>query len=233
VKLEDPKGVREEYASERRLAVRKAAHRFGEGPSAVEIAFEAVAQASPLRVLEVGCGEGELAERIARELSCELVAIDQSERMIELTRARDVDARVGDVRALPFDAGVFDCAVAAWMLYHVREIDQAISELARVLRPRGRLVAVTNGPEHLRELADLLAVELPAKTFAGENGEELLRRRFDRVERRNAYGWMVFPDRRAAQAYVDATIVLGGGRLPYFDGPLRVRRAPVVFVADK
>jgi hypothetical protein len=54
------------------------------------------------------------------------------------------------------------------------------------------------------------------------------------VERRDAYGWIAFPDRNAAQSYVDASAqVLGGGRLPEFEGPLRVRRAPVVFVADK
>jgi len=54
------------------------------------------------------------------------------------------------------------------------------------------------------------------------------------VERRDAHGWVAFPDRAAAQSYVDASPqVLAGGRLPEFEGPLRVRRAPVVFVADK
>jgi SAM-dependent methyltransferase len=237
VRLDDPDVVRKEYANECGLAARKAAYCFAEGPDPRQAAFEAVAETSPRRVLEVGCGEGELSERFVEELGCEVVAIDQSVRMVELTRARGVDARVGDVQALPFAEGEFDCAVAAWMLYHVPDLDQALGELVRVLGPRGRLVAATNSPEHLRELADALGVERGLSSFGGHNGEELLRRHFPRVERREAYGWIAFPTREAAQDYVDATIVLGGlgpgGQLPRFEGPWRVRRAPVVFVADK
>ena len=233
MKLDDPSSVREEYATEVGLAGRKAAYRFAEGRDARQVAFEAVAEAAPQRILEVGCGAGELAERFVRELDCEVVATDQSERMVELTRAR-VNARVADVEALPFRDGEFDCAVAAWMLYHVREVDRALAELARVLRPGGRLVAVTNAPEHLGELYDLVEKKRLKASFDGDNGAELLRGHFSSVERRDAYGWVAFPDRNAAQSYVDASPqVLAEGRLPDFEGPLRVRRAPVVFVADK
>jgi ubiquinone/menaquinone biosynthesis C-methylase UbiE len=92
VTLHDPELVRAEYASERGLAGRKHAYRFAVGPDPRQIAFEAVAAARPRRILEVGCGEGELAERMQRELGAEVVALDQSERMVELTRARGVDA---------------------------------------------------------------------------------------------------------------------------------------------
>src|SRR5262249_26806624 len=67
-------------------------------------------------------------------------------------RARGIDARVGDVQDLPFDEGEFDVAVAAWMLYHVPDLDRGLAELARVLKPEGVLVAVTNSVEHLQEL---------------------------------------------------------------------------------
>lgn len=233
MRLDDPALVRAEYASERGLAGRKEAYRFAEGPDPRETAFEAIAEVSPRRVLEVGCGEGELAERIALELGCEVVALDQSERMVELTRERGIDARVGDVRALPFPDGEFDATLAAWMLFHVDDLDLALGELARVLRPGARLVAVTNTPEHLRVLAALLEVERPPLSFDGRNAEQLLLRHFPRVERREAYGWIAFPDRERAQQYVDATIAFGGRKLPAFEGPLRARRAPVVFVADR
>ena len=234
MRLDDPSSVREEYATEERLAGRKAAYRFAEGPDARQAAFDAVARTAPQRILEVGCGEGELAERFVRELGCEVVAIDQSERMVELTRARGVDARVADVQALPFPDEEFDCALAAWMLYHVRDVGRALAELARVVRPGGRLVAVTNSAKHLGELFDLVDKERTPTTFSGDNGAELLRGHFSSVERQNAYGWIMFPDRNAAQSYIDASSqVLDGARLPEFDGPLRVRRAPVVFVADK
>lgn len=233
MRLDDPGVVRAEYADERRLASRKAAHSFGEGPDARGIAFDAIAAAAPERYLEVGCGEGELAERVQRELGSEVVAVDQSERMVELTRARGVDARVGDVQALPFENEEFDCAGAAWMLYHVLDLDRALAELARVLRQPGRLVAVTNGRDHLRELKSLLDAEPWASSFDGEDAEELLSRHFTRVEARDAAGWLVFPSKAEAQAYVDASAIFAGRELPDFEGPLRVRRTPVVLVADK
>jgi SAM-dependent methyltransferase len=233
VRLDDPEVVQREYATESGLAGRKAAYRFAEGPDAREIALQAVAEARPGRILEVGCGEGELAERMQRELDAEVVALDQSERMVELTRARGVEAVVGDVQQLPFEDGEFDCAVAAWMLFHVADIDRALSALSRVLRPGGRLVAVTNGLDHLRELRKAIGAPPFDFSFHADNGSELLGRHFARVIRRDATGWISFPDRAAAQEYIDSSIIWRGRELPQIEGGLRVRRAPYVFVADK
>jgi SAM-dependent methyltransferase len=233
VRLDDPAIVRDEYADECRLAVRKAAHQQGEGPDPREVAFAAIAEGNPRRVVEVGPGEGELAERMRDELGCDVIAIDQSERMVELTRKRGIETRQGEVQDLPFEDGQFDCAVAAWMLYHVSDIDRALSELARVLHPDGHLVAVTNSREHLRELKDLLGIEGFRTTFDAEEAEQLLSRHFARVERRDAAGLTTFPSRDDAQRFVDSTMIFAGRALPPFDGPLQVRRTPVVFVAHK
>lgn len=194
--------------------------------------FRAVAEVAPARVLEVGPGPGELAERIHSELGAEVSAVDISERMVELARARGVDAVLGDVQDLPFADATFDCAVAAWMLYHVPDVEGGIAELARVLRPGGRLVAVTNGADHWQGLREQLVDHRGESCFSAENGEGLLLRRFSRVERRDATGWIVFPDRTTAQTFVEATMTLEG-ELPPFEGGLRVRRSPYVFVAEK
>jgi ubiquinone/menaquinone biosynthesis C-methylase UbiE len=186
-------------------------------------------------VLEVGCGRGELAERIARETAADVVAVDQSERMVELTHARGVDARVGDVQQLEFGDGSFDCAVAAWMLYHVADLDRGLAELARVLRPGGRLVAVTNSADNLSELWGSLGPR-SARThpFNAENGAEALSRHFARVERREAHGTVTFPDWEAARRYVAASVTRAdlADELPPFDGPLVCSRLTVVFVAE-
>jgi SAM-dependent methyltransferase len=235
VTLNDPRVVEEEYASERGLEGRRAAYRFATGPNAPQMAFEAVAEAAPSRVLEVGCGPGELAARIQDELGADVVAVDISPRMVELARGRGVDARVGDVMDLPFPAGEFDCAVAAWMLYHVPDPSRGIAELARVLRPGGRLVAGTNAPDHLRELRVLLGLptDRAAVPFSAANGEEQLRRHFDRVEVRDAAGTVRFPNRDEVLAYVEAAraIFATGAEVPHFDGEFVVRIHPVVFVA--
>ena len=235
MKLNDPRVVEAEYANERGLEGRRAAYRFATGPNAPQMAFEAVAEVSPSRVLEVGCGPGELAARIREEVGAEVVAIDISPRMVELARGRGVDARLGDVCDLPFAAGEFDCAVAAWMLYHVPDVDAGLAELARVLRPGGRLVAVTNAPDHLRELRELLGLpaDRAAFPFSGANGEELLRRYFARVEARDAAGTIRFPSRDEVVAYVEAarTLFESGAAVPQLDGEFVVTMHPVVFVA--
>jgi SAM-dependent methyltransferase len=233
--LDDPTFVRRQYASEQNLAARKAVYATAEGPDARDLVFEAVAEAKPRRVLEVGGGEGELADRIVRELGAELVAVDQSERMVEIQRSKGIDARVGDVEQLPFAHGEFDVALAAWMLYHVADLDRAIAELARILRPGGRLVAVTNSSDHLRELHELAGRD-PAErefTFRSENGEKLLRRNFARVERRDASGWVTFDDAalRSYAASWDALYPILD--LAPLEKPLRARRESTIFVAEK
>src|SRR5436189_3576377 len=180
--------VRQQYATEDRLRARKSAYENAEGDDPRQFAFEAVAEVRPSRVLEVGGGEGELAERVQNELRANMIGIDQSERMVEIQRSKGVDARVGDVQQLPFPDGAFDVALAAWMLYHVPDLDRGLAELARVLRPGGRLVAVTNAIDHLQELWDLAqrSTSLRRFTFRSENGEAALGRHFAQVERRDA-----------------------------------------------
>jgi SAM-dependent methyltransferase len=232
VRLNDPATVAGEYASERGLLGRRDAFRYAEGPDAPALAVAAVLEASPRRVLEVGCGPGEAAERIAAS-GAEVVAVDSSPRMVELARARGVDARLGDAQKLDFPDESFDAALAAWMLYHVPDPARALAELARVLRPGGRLVVVTNRAEHLRELRELLGAGADSP-FDDRNGPELLARHFATVEERDASGWIAFPDRAAVAAYVEATRGLWRAELPRdFDGPLRVRRAPVLYVATR
>jgi SAM-dependent methyltransferase len=233
VTLDDPAVVRAEYEDETRLAARKAAHANGEGPDAREVLFAAIAEARPERILEVGCGEGELAERLQRDLGVEVLAVDQSERMVEITRARGVDARVGNVERLDLPDGSFDCVVAAWMLFHVSDLGRALAEIDRVLEPGGRLVAVTNSADHLSELFDLVGGRAWMSTFSTEDADRILPRHFARVERRDAHGWLIFPDTNAAQRYIDSLVLQQGSRVPPVDGPIRARRTPSIFVAEK
>ena len=235
MKLDDPTVVREQYASEAGLAARKSIYVEVTGMDARELVFEAVAEIDPDKVLEVGCGEGELAERIQDELDVELVAIDQSERMVELTRRRGVDARVGDVQELPFHDGSFDVVVAAWMLYHAPDLDRAVGEIARVLRRGGRLVAATNASDHLQEMLDLAGIDDFDFSFRAENGAGILRPHFARVETRDAGGTVTLRDADQIRTYLRSSARLrdGADRVPELAEPLVVRRHPVVFVAEK
>jgi SAM-dependent methyltransferase len=236
VKLDDAEVVRVQYATEDGLEARRALYDGAEGEDAREVAFDAVARVGPRTVLEVGCGPGELAERIQQELRCTVRAVDISERMVELARGRGVDANVGDVQSLPFEDASFDCAVAAWMLYHVPDLDRGLAELARVLRPGGRLVAVTVSERHLQEARKLARVDMTGRvSFSRENGQDVLERHFATVSRLDVDSWVTFDDREAVRRYI-ASMVTESARADLvrdFGGPLRAGSRVTVFVADR
>ncbi len=233
MRINDPAAVARQYANEHNLEARRSLYTNAEGPDPREIAFDAVAECAPERVLEVGGGPGELAARIMGELDCEVVMVDVSPRMVELAQARGVDARVGDVQQLPFADDHFDCALAAWMLFHVPRIDAGLQELARVLRPGGRLVATTNSTEHLRELRAIAGNAAWKRVFTRENGAEIIGRHFVEVERRDADGWVTIDDHDMVRGFVRSLDAEDQPELPPYELPLRSRRASTVFVATK
>jgi SAM-dependent methyltransferase len=235
VRLDDEEFVRGQYRSPERLETRISVWRPGpDGRTPQDVALAMLAAAAPARLLEVGCGTGALAARCAEELDCEVIALDTSAEMVRATGARGIHAMAGDVQALTCPDGGFDCALAAWMLYHVSDLDRGVAELARALRPGGRLVAITNGRESLRELYDLVGGERRDSTFSSENGAEVLGRHFARVERHDVAMRAVFADRAAAAAYLE-TLERDDltARLPDDMGELVARGASTVFVADK
>lgn len=233
MRLDDQRFVHDQYAStdplKTRISVWQPDPRLG---TAQDTALAELRARAPRRVLEVGCGTGALAARMLSELGCELVAIDQSPDMVAAAARLGVDARLGDVQALEFESGAFDCAVAAWMLYHVSDRDRALAELARVLRPGGALVAITNGGEALAELYAMVGAEKLDSGFSSENGADQLRRHFADVTRTDLHPLAVFPDRETLSAYL-ASLERGGlaERLGEVTWPLVARGASTVFVA--
>lgn len=233
--LNDPEAVRQAYADEKRYAQRMAKQETATGPDPYDVVFAAVAEGEPREVLEVGCGRGELAERISLELSAHVVALDQSARMVELTAARGVEAIIGDVVDMPFADASFDCAVAAWMLYHASDLDQALAELRRVLTPSGRLIAATSSEQNLAEVWQLVGeIGAPGGGFTVESAEAALRRHFSDVEQRDVFGTVAFPDRQAAHDYLAATTTAEvADLLPQLDRPLVASRRLGIFVCAR
>jgi SAM-dependent methyltransferase len=152
-------------------------------------------------LLEVGCGSGLLWANIASILpELHLTLTDISEGM--LGAARQAVARFEnldlveictcDAQELPFENDSFDVVVANHMLYHVPDRPRAISELARVVRPDGVLMAATNGPRHLERVSDAsrevfgwATMDFVDRRFGRSTGGELLRASFVEVEWRD------------------------------------------------
>jgi SAM-dependent methyltransferase len=98
--------------------------------------------AAPARVLEVGCGRGDLARAIA-ESGHEVVAIDPDAPPGHLFRATTLEE---------FDApGPFDAVVASLALHHVADLPGALDKIERLLRPAGRLIVNEHAVDRLDE----------------------------------------------------------------------------------
>jgi SAM-dependent methyltransferase len=227
----DPALVRAEYADERRFLARQA-RRWGifTGDLPDQVALRALLEIRPRRILDAGCGPGRFAESAAEKLGCEVMGVDLSERMVQLTRERGIEAQVADVEELPFTDSEFDAVVASFMLYHLSDLDRGLDELERVIRPGGRLVATTNGRDHLAEIWG----RRPS-AFDDENGEEALQRHFGHVERRDLHGTVVFATREALAGYVEGFSQLGrrpSRPVESFPLPLEGTIRQCVFVAE-
>jgi SAM-dependent methyltransferase len=110
----------------------------------------ALRQAPPQRVLDVGCGTGQLAARLRRELpGIRVVGCDFSRGMLARARARsrEVDWVQADGGRLPFGAGCFGAVVSTEAFHWFPDQEEALAEFHRVLAPGGRLlVALVNPP---------------------------------------------------------------------------------------
>jgi len=102
-------------------------------------------------VLEVGCGTGLVLSRIAGFAHCAR-GVDLSPRMLDHARARQLDVQLGSATDLPFDDDTFDVSCSFKVLAHVQDIELALAEMARVVRPGGHVIAEFYNPWSLRGL---------------------------------------------------------------------------------
>jgi SAM-dependent methyltransferase len=118
------------------------------------------------RVLDVGCGSGELLAML-ESVGADAAGVDPAQRMLEIARslAPRADVRTGVADALPWPDDSFDVVVAVNALQFADDTDDALAELARVVVPGG-FVAVANWAD--REHNDLDTVEAALAAAAGD-----------------------------------------------------------------
>lgn len=230
-RLNDPSLVAREYASLARLE-RRRLDRTGwlrDAGKPINTLLAAIADARPHRVLDAGCGSGDIAALLTAP---EVIGVDLSEAAVEATRARGLEAVRADIQELPFEDASFDAVMSNWTLYHLPDLDKGLREIARVLRPAGRFFGVYNRAGHLGEVWNAVGYEWPSHSFDGENGAVALKRHFHVVERRDTDGDVLWESRDALASYLDAySELVGQLTAPSGPYPFYASRRNCVFVA--
>jgi trans-aconitate methyltransferase len=115
-------------------------------------------------VLDIGCGEGALTEKIAGR-GAAVVGIDSSEDMVAAARARGLDARLGDAAGMDFKAE-FDAAFSNAALHWIPEKERVAKAVFDALKPGGRFAGEMGGEDNLARLREALDSELIIRGYS-------------------------------------------------------------------
>lgn len=201
-KIKDPHHLnRVQYATADKLLARRSIYQYCRPPLDIK---DEIIKALKLKgdeaILDVGCGDGDMLTRLLEQHRHRgrLVGVDPSGGMIKAAQTRaqslngQVEFLVGRTEQLPFADAAFDVVLGLFMLYHVPDIQAALHEWRRVLKPGGRIVAATSSASHLPKsgtfkhlIADLLSVRptpLFSESFNLKNGGLQLAAVFGNVE---------------------------------------------------
>ena len=137
------------------------------------------------RVLDVGCGKGRFARVFhEQEPEAELWGLDISEAMLKYV-PEGIRTRAGSMTELPFETEFFDGAYATESLEHAVEIEKAVSEICRAVKPGGRIAIIDKNAEQWGKL------KTPEweRWFTRRELERLLRRHCRKVSSRLISYW--------------------------------------------
>ncbi len=182
-------------------------------------------------VLDLGTGVGTYYSRIVSMTpDVKYYANDLSHQLLVNHPADTQTLSLSDAMKLPYATNSFDVVMANHMLYHVPNLDDALKEIKRVLKPDGKLLTATNSIHTMPELQVLMRraivlltrygatqvrpPALPSDTFALENGTRILAAHFFAVVRHDLPGQLVFRDIEPAMAYLESMRDLRQDSLP-------------------
>lgn len=224
--------VRRHYATDEHLRIRHETHEKYTFPRRdfVEWVTDTITWRGDEHVLDAGCGPGlyysHLRERVPDGT---YTGFDLMQHMMDRHPAPD-RLSMADVGHIPFASNTFDVVMANHMLYHVPDVETAVLELKRVLKPGGLFLSATNSTQTMPELQVLMrraivlltrhgaatvrAPALPSDAFALENGTRILARHFFAVVRHDLPSELKFPSVEPAMAYLESTRDLREDSLP-------------------
>jgi len=118
------------------------------------------------RILDLGCGDGALTEKLAAA-GCDVVGADASAELVEAARARGLDVRLMNGETLTFDRE-FDAVFSNAALHWMRRPDVVIEGVHRALKPGGRFVGEFGGAGNVARIASALEAVLDRRGYDGK-----------------------------------------------------------------
>jgi SAM-dependent methyltransferase len=228
----DSEALRRQYATDYHLRVRQETHdRYSVPPvNFPEWVISRATWRGDEMVLDVGSGTGTYAELLKKHLPrVRYVGMDNAPGLLRIHPVRGA-LTLADAQRLPFPKEKFDVVLANHMLYHVPDVDLALREFRRVLKPNGLLLASTNSLQTMPEFQalfrrSLMLLSAPGKVysqppplphnpFALENGVQQLARHFYAVVRHDLPGALVFHSVEPVMAYLSSWRSIREPQLP-------------------
>ena len=129
-------------------------------------ALELLAPKPGERILDVGCGDGELTRKIA-DLGCAVVGVDLSPDFVACARRLGLEVFEQDAARMEFSSE-FDAVFSNAALHWMKDADAVIRRVARALRPKGRFVAEMGGQGCVKTIEAALVEELDSRGYDGQ-----------------------------------------------------------------
>ena len=199
--MENSSLIQEQYANSKNFATRvELNRRFGTNPYRwTSWVFDQIKFPERARVLELGCGNALLwrSNLLRIPNDSHIILSDFSEEMLKdakniLNAALDkFQFKIINAEQIPYFNGLFDIVIANYMLYHIPDLEKALSEISRVLKTSGKFYAATFGLDYMKELTELVSnydnntsfsLRPLARVFGLENGGKMLRKYFEDVK---------------------------------------------------
>ena len=232
--------IKEQYNSDKNLNLRSNLHSYNVNKIDWDVwCFENMKFCKNDKVLELGCGNGKLwlknKEKIETDLNITLS--DFSKSMIKSAKNNlkeiNMNFQYKEINAekIPYKDETFDVIIAEHMIYFVSNIEKALEEIKRVLKPNGKVYITTNSKNTMNELNELCEKFAPnsglsnnglSERFNLEEGEKLLKKYFNNVSLNVLEGKIILSESEPLVSYKASTIqgksiLIGKKRIEFKD----------------
>ncbi|MDR5585863.1 MerR family transcriptional regulator [Clostridium aquiflavi] len=216
--------IKEQYNSDKNLNLRTTLHSYNTNKIDWDKwCFQKMNLTEGSKILELGCGVGKLwiKNQDFIDKNSEIILSDFSPNMLKCAKNNlenlDYKFKYKKINAedIPYDDESFDVVIAEHMLYFVTDIEKALSEIKRVLKPNGIFYVTTNSCNSMIELNKLAEKFDPnldinnnglSSRFDLENGEKMLKKYFNNIESEILEGKIIVDKAEPVVSYKASTI---------------------------